>query len=221
MSTVQFNVTKRDSLGKEASKKFRRDGLIPAVVYGKNKENLNINVNHLKLKQIFKSDAGENTIIEMQVEDSDIKKKVLLKEAHLDTLTSNPIHLDFYEINESEKVIVSCPLKFTGKPEGVKNGGVIQTLANEVQVQCLPENIPNNIEIDIAHLEIGETFRVEDLTEVEGVDIVSNPNSTVLSILAPRLITETQEASSEEEGEEQQEESSEEKPAESDKEEGK
>ena len=221
MSTVQFNVTKRDSLGKEASKKFRRDGLIPAVVYGKKKENLNINVNHLKLKQIFKSDAGENTIIEMQVEDSDIKKKVLLKEAHLDTLTSNPIHLDFYEINESEKVKVSCPLKFTGKPEGVKNGGVIQTLANEVQVQCLPENIPNNIEIDIAHLEIGETFRVEDLTEVEGVDIVSNPNSTVLSILAPRLITETQEASSEEEGEEQQEESSEEKPAESDKEEGK
>ena len=221
MSTVQFNVTKRDSLGKEASKKFRRDGLIPAVVYGKNKENLNINVNHLKLKQIFKSDAGENTIIEMQVEDSDIKKKVLLKEAHLDTLTSNPIHLDFYEINESEKVKVSCPLKFTGKPEGVKNGGVIQTLANEVQVQCLPENIPNNIEIDIAHLEIGETFRVEDLTEVEGVDIVSNPNSTVLSILAPRLITETQEASSEEEGEEQQEESSVEKPAESDKEEGK
>ena len=221
MSTVQFNVTKRDSLGKEASKKFRRDGLIPAVVYGKNKENLNINVNHLKLKQIFKSDAGENTIIEMQVEDSDIKKKVLLKEAHLDTLTSNPIHLDFYEINESEIVNVSCPLKFTGKPEGVKNGGVIQTLANEVQVQCLPENIPNNIEIDIAHLEIGETFRVEDLTEVEGVDIVSNPNSTVLSILAPRLITETQEASSEEEGEEQQEESSEEKPAESDKEEGK
>ena len=221
MSTVQFNVTKRDSLGKEASKKFRRDGLIPAVVYGKNKENLNINVNHLKLKQIFKSDAGENTIIEMQVEDSDIKKKVLLKEAHLDTLTSNTIHLDFYEINESEKVKVSCPLKFTGKPEGVKNGGVIQTLANEVQVQCLPENIPNNIEIDIAHLEIGETFRVEDLTEVEGVDIVSNPNSTVLSILAPRLITETQEASSEEEGEEQQEESSEEKPAESDKEEGK
>ena len=221
MSTVQFNVTKRDSLGKEASKKFRRDGLIPAVVYGKNKENLNINVNHLKLKQIFKSDAGENTIIEMQVEDSDIKKKVLLKEAHLDTLTSNPIHLDFYEINESEKVKVSWPLKFTGKPEGVKNGGVIQTLANEVQVQCLPENIPNNIEIDIAHLEIGETFRVEDLTEVEGVDIVSNPNSTVLSILAPRLITETQEASSEEEGEEQQEESSEEKPAESDKEEGK
>ena len=85
----------------------------------------------------------------------------------------------------------------------------------------MPENIPNNIEIDIAHLEIGETFRVEDLTEVEGVDIVSNPNSTVLSILAPRLITETQEASSEEEGEEQQEESSEEKPAESDKEEGK
>ena len=221
MSTVQFNVTKRDSLGKEASKKFRRDGLIPAVVYGKNKENLNINVNHLKLKQIFKSDAGENTIIEMQVEDSDIKKKVLLKEAHLDTLTSNPIHLVFYEIIESEKVKVSCPLKFTGKPEGVKNGGVIQTLANEVQVQCLPENIPNNIEIDIAQLEIGETFRVEDLTEVEGVDIVSNPNSTVLSILAPRLITETQEASSEEEGEEQQEESSEEKPAESDKEEGK
>ena len=89
---------------------------------------------------------------------SDIKKKVLLKEAHLDTLTSNPIHLDFYEINESEKVKVSCPLKFTGKPEGVKNGGVIQTLANEVQVQCLPENIPNNIEIDIKTSRIVNPF---------------------------------------------------------------
>ncbi|MEC9381943.1 MAG: 50S ribosomal protein L25 [Thermodesulfobacteriota bacterium] len=223
MPTVQFNVTKRDLLGKEASKKFRKDGLVPAVVYGKNKENLNINVDHLKLKKIFKSEAGENTIIEMQVEDSDIKKIVLLKEAHLDTLTSNPLHLDFYEINEGEEVKVSCPLKFIGKPEGVKSGGVIQTLTNEVQVQCLPANIPNNIEVEISSLEIGETLRVENIPDIEGVDVISNPQSTVLSILAPRLVVETEakeDEPSEEEGE-GKEASTEEKPTESDKEEAK
>ena len=191
MITVELEVFKRESLGKQANKKYRKDGFVPAVIYGKNKENLNILIDPIKLKKLLKNEAGENTIIEMKLEKSDLKKNVLLKDAHLDTLTSDPLHLDFYEITDGVDVKVSSPLLFEGKPEGVKNGGVIQTLSNEIKIKCLPTNIPNVIEINISDLNIGDTLRVKDIKPMDGIEILSNPESTIISILAPRLVVET------------------------------
>ena len=191
MITVELEVFNRESLGKQANKKYRKDGFIPAVIYGKNKDNLNILVDPIKLKKLLKNEAGENTIIEMKLDKSDLKKNVLLKDAHLDTLTSDPLHLDFYEITEGMDVKVSAPLLFTGKPEGVKNGGVIQTLSNEIKIECLPTNIPNIIEINISDLNIGDTLRVKDIKPMDGIEILSNPESTIISVLAPRLVVET------------------------------
>src|SRR6056300_218977 len=191
MITVELEVLKRESLGKEANKKYRDQGLVPAVVYGKNKENLNILVDPKTLKKILRRDSGENTILEISVTESDVKKNVLLKDAHIDTLTSNPLHLDFYEITEGELVKVPCPINFVGKHEGVKSGGVIQKLSEEVKVQCLPDKIPNNIEVDISSLNIGDTLRIEDLKKIDGIDFLSNPKSTLISILAPRVVVET------------------------------
>ena len=192
MITVELEVFKRESLGKQANKKYRKDGFVPAVIYGKNKENLNILIDPIKLKKLLKNEAGENTIIEMKLDKSDLKKNVLLKDAHLDTLTSDPLHLDFYEITDGVDVKVSSPLLFEGKPEGVKNGGVIQTLSNEIKIKCLPTNIPNVIEINISDLNIGDTLRVKDIKPMDGIEILSNPESTIISILAPRLVVETQ-----------------------------
>ena len=191
MITVELEVFKRESLGKQANKKYRKDGYVPAVIYGKNKENLNILIDPIKLKKLLKNEAGENTIIEMKLDKSDLKKNVLLKDAHLDTLTSDPLHLDFYEITDGVDVKVSSPLLFEGKPEGVKNGGVIQTLSNEIKIKCLPTNIPNVIEINISDLNIGDTLRVKDIKPMDGIEILSNPESTIISILAPRLVVET------------------------------
>ena len=190
MITIELEVFNRESLGKQANKKYRKDGFIPAVIYGKNKDNLNILVDPIKLKKLLKNEAGENTIIEMKLDKSDLKKNVLLKDAHLDTLTSDPLHLDFYEITEGMDVKVSAPLLFTGKPEGVKNGGVIQTLSNEIKIECLPTNIPNIIEINISDLNIGDTLRVKDIKPMDGIEILSNPESTIISVLAPRLVVE-------------------------------
>ena len=191
MITVELEVFKRESLGKQANKKYRKDGFVPAVIYGKNKENLNILIDPIKLKKLLKNEAGENTIIEMKLDKSDLKKNVLLKDAHLDTLTSDPLHLDFYEITDGVDVKVSSPLLFEGKPEGVENGGVIQTLSNEIKIKCLPTNIPNVIEINISDLNIGDTLRVKDIKPMDGIEILSNPESTIISILAPRLVVET------------------------------
>ena len=191
MITVELEVFKRESLGKQANKKYRKDGFVPAVIYGKNKENLNILIDPIKLKKLLKNEAGENTIIEMKLDKSDLKKNVLLKDAHLDTLTSDPLHLDFYEITDGVDVKVSSPLLFEGKPEGVKNGGVNQTLSNEIKIKCLPTNIPNVIEINISDLNIGDTLRVKDIKPMDGIEILSNPESTIISILAPRLVVET------------------------------
>ena len=201
MITVELEVFNRESLGKQANKKYRKDGFIPAVIYGKNKDNLNILVDPIKLKKLLKNEAGENTIIEMKLDKSDLKKNVLLKDAHLDTLTSDPLHLDFYEITEGMDVKVSAPLLFTGKPEGVKNGGVIQTLSNEIKIECLPTNIPNIIEIDISDLNIGDTLRVKDIKPMNGIEILSNPESTIISVLAPRLVVETTETDADESSE--------------------
>ena len=204
MIIVEMNAIKRDALGKQANNKIRKSGLVPAVVYGRNKENLNISIDGKELKKVLSgTEARENTIISISVEGLDEKRKVLLKEAHLDTLTSAPLHFDFYEITDGEKLKLVCPLNFIGKPEGVKNGGVIQTLSNQVTIECVPENIPNEITVDISSMNIGDTLFVSDLPSEEGVTILSNPKSTTISILAPRVVTEeTTETEGTEEGEE-------------------
>jgi large subunit ribosomal protein L25 len=191
MIIVEMNAVKREELGKQANNKIRKDGLVPAVVYGRNKKNINISIDGKELKKVLSgTEARENTIISISIEGTDEKRKVLLKEAHLDTLTSAPLHFDFYEITDGEKLKLVCPLNFIGKPEGVKNGGVIQTLSNQVSIECVPEKIPNNITIDISDLEIGDTLFVENLPVEDGVTILSNPKSTTISILAPRIMTE-------------------------------
>ena len=191
MIIVEMNAVKREELGKQANNKIRKDGLVPAVVYGRNKKNINISINGKELKKVLSgTEARENTIISISIEGTDEKRKVLLKEAHLDTLTSAPLHFDFYEITDGEKLKLVCPLNFIGKPEGVKNGGVIQTLSNQVSIECVPEKIPNDITVDISDLEIGDALFVEDLPAEDGVTILSNPKSTTISILAPRLMTE-------------------------------
>ena len=191
MIIVEMNAVKREELGKQANNKIRKDGLVPAVVYGRNKKNINISIDGKDLKKVLSgTEARENTIISISIEGTDEKRKVLLKEAHLDTLTSAPLHFDFYEITDGEKLKLVCPLNFIGKPEGVKNGGVIQTLSNQVSIECVPEKIPNNITVDISDLEIGDTLFVEDLPAEDGVTILSNPKSTTISILAPRIMTE-------------------------------
>ena len=191
MIIVEMNAVKREELGKQANNKIRKDGLVPAVVYGRNKKNINISIDGKELKKVLSgTEARENTIISISIEGTDEKRKVLLKEAHLDTLTSAPLHFDFFEITDGEKLKLVCPLNFIGKPEGVKNGGVIQTLSNQVSIECVPEKIPNNITVDISDLEIGDTLFVENLPVEDGVTILSNPKSTTISILAPRLMTE-------------------------------
>tara|TARA_B110000438_G_C15659320_1_gene583150 strand:+ start:294 stop:953 length:660 start_codon:yes stop_codon:yes gene_type:complete len=203
MVIVEMNVTKREDLGKQANNKIRKSGLVPAVVYGKNKENVNISVDPKELKKLLSSTvARENSIISISIDGDKEKRKVLLKEAHLDTLTSAPLHLDFYEITDGEKLKLVCPLTFIGKPEGVKQGGVIQTLSNQISIECVPENIPNEIRIDISDLNIGDTLFVKDLPVEEGVTVLSNPESTTISVLAPRIVTEEVEAEEGEEGEE-------------------
>ena len=158
MVIVEMNVTKREDLGKQANNKIRKSGLVPAVVYGKNKENVNISVDPKELKKLLSSTvARENSIISISIDGDKEKRKVLLKEAHLDTLTSAPLHL---------------------------------------------ENIPNEIRIDISDLNIGDTLFVKDLPVEEGVTVLSNPESTTISVLAPRIVTEEVEAEEGEEGEE-------------------
>ena len=206
MIIVEMNAVKREELGKQANNKIRKDGLVPAVVYGRNKKNINISINGKELKKVLSgTEARENTIISISIEGTDEKRKVLLKEAHLDTLTSAPLHFDFYEITDGEKLKLVCPLNFIGKPEGVKNGGVIQTLSNQVLIECVPEKIPNEITVDISDLEIGDTLFVEDLPPKDGVTILSNPKSTTISILAPRLVTEETTDAEGEEGAESEE----------------
>ncbi|MBT3475568.1 50S ribosomal protein L25 [bacterium] len=206
MIVVEMNAEKRQELGKQANNKIRKNGLVPAVVYGRNKKNINISIDGKELKRVLSAtEARENTIISISIEGTDEKRKVLLKEAHLDTLTSAPLHFDFYEITDGEKLKLVCPLNFIGKPEGVKNGGVIQTLSNQVLIECVPEKIPNDITVDISDLEIGDTLFVEDLPPKDGVTILSNPKSTTISILAPRLVTEETTDAEGEEGAESEE----------------
>jgi large subunit ribosomal protein L25 len=217
-------VSKRVRMGKSGARAIRKEGNVPAILYGKGQEPLALVINPGDLKQALSTDAGENTLLEIIVEnDSEGTKKLsLLREIQYDYLTSKPIHFDFQTLDVSKKITVNVPVVITGRSKGVIEGGILEEILREISVECLPEDIPNSFEVEVTELEIGNSIHVNTLEVTEGVDILHDENETIVTVQAPRIeVVETEEeeevegvegeeAAEAEEGEESQEESSEE-----------
>ena len=185
MDFVELKANLREEKGKELNKKLRNSGMVPGVVYRKGEKTLSLKIESKSLAKALQTDAGENVIIKLFVEGDKKEKEriVVIKEIQRDPVKDSLVHLDLNEISLTETLKVKVPLVSKGEAFGVKQeGGVLQHVMWEVEVECLPTNIPDKIEADITNLKIGGTLSLKDILPPEGVKILGDPESIVFSV---------------------------------------
>jgi large subunit ribosomal protein L25 len=193
MEEIILEVGAREELGRGKVKEVRRKGFIPGIIYSKGKEPQALKVPHRELLRLVHEHRIENIVINLKVSDggkkSDEKAKTrpcLIKEIQYDPLRGDIIHVDFNEISLSTTVKVSVPVVALGEPIGVKQeGGSLEHILWEVEVECLPTNIPEEIKVDVSQLKIGDAVHIKDITFPEKVKVLNDPDATVLSVIAP------------------------------------
>ncbi|HIE32481.1 MAG TPA: 50S ribosomal protein L25/general stress protein Ctc [Thermodesulfobacteriaceae bacterium] len=185
MKQVPFTVEVRKKTGKEMAKKLRRQGLIPAILYGPQTDPLPLVAKLNELKKILQRYRGESLIFNLTVVDNGntSQRMALIKELQYHPVTDEIIHADFYEIRMDRPVEVDVPIKVVGKAKGVEKGGLLEVIMREITVACLPNQIPDSIEVDVTELDMGDTLHVRDLTPPEGMKFVEDPDEPVVTII--------------------------------------
>ncbi|MDD4456090.1 MAG: 50S ribosomal protein L25/general stress protein Ctc [Syntrophotalea acetylenica] len=199
MAQTELNVSLREGLGKGTARSLRREGLVPAVMYGKGVAACALTVEPKKLAAILESEAAWNTLITLKGEGDFDGKVVILKDMQLDPVRGVPLHVDFQALNLKEKAHVMVPLVAVGKSEGEKQGGNLQVIRHEIELVCLPTNIPGSLEVDVTGLNIGDALHASDLRLPAGVELPPDVNFTVVTVTGRSSETEESAASVEEE----------------------
>lgn len=188
-----LSAEKRDTRGKNEARRLRAAGRIPAVLYGGAAETVALAVDPKTLSRILHSDSGVNTLIALDVEGE--TTRVIVKDYLLDPVKHHLLHADFYRLAMDKPITVTVPIELTGEAKGVKQlGGLLDFVHREVEIECLPSDIPERIEIDVTDLAIGQSVRLRDLAESARWTPVSDPDTLILHVSAPRVTAETAEA---------------------------
>lgn len=204
MKTISVKATLRRGTGKGVARKLRREGLLPAVIYGGGRpESTSIAIPMSEVRKV----KHHHGLINLDIGDE--KRTCILKDIQYNFLGDVPIHLDFQEVKFGETITVTVDLEFVGTPIGVsEEGGVLEEILREIQIQTLPRNIPNAIVVDVSKLHVGDVLHVKDLNLPEGVKVLENPDEAVAIVSekaaeeeAPSEETVPEEETPEEQGE--------------------
>lgn len=187
MEAITLEAQDRD-VGKKATRAVRRAGNVPCVLYGHHTDSVSFQIPEASLKQLIYT--TETHVVNVKLDGKEYS--CILKDADLHPVTDRPIHADFLVLEAGEMVTLVVPVRYHGTPLGQKEGGNTQVILHEIEVRCLPQDIPAHIEVDIAGLNIGDAIHIEDL-EVEGAEIIGRPEQTVVTVVAPRALEEVEE----------------------------
>ncbi|CAG7652067.1 General stress protein CTC [Paenibacillus solanacearum] len=193
MSTV-MKAEVRTSSTKGERKQLRAQGKVPGVVYGKKVPQTAISIDQKELLAVLKSNP--HAIIDMDVPQAG-KQPVMISEVQRDPLSRQLLHVDFHQINMDEPVNTTVRLEFTGDPVGVQTGGILQIQRHEVDIRCLPNQIPSVIQVDVSKLEIGENLLVSELALAGNIELKSDPHDVLATILLPQKEAEPEAADEE------------------------
>ncbi|WP_306598781.1 50S ribosomal protein L25 [Geothrix sp. 21YS21S-2] len=163
MTQEIIQVALRESIGKAASKGLRKQGMIPAVIYGLNEPPVAIAISPKTVARIIASDTGMNSLIHLQREGTEIKRHVIIKDVQRDPVTRRLVHVDLMRVDPDHKVKVKVRIVLKGTPIGVKEGGLLDFTHREIEVECLPSFIPAHIDVNVDHLKVGESLRLDQL----------------------------------------------------------
>lgn len=188
MKEITLSAEKREGKGKEASHKVRQNGSIPGVIYGPEVEPITIAVKTIELATLIRREGRTNMLIDLNVGGEDSPRKVIIRELQRDPVTSIPKHIDLYQVSLKRKLNIAVQVNLVGLAEGVKNsGGILQQVRREIDIACLPTEIPDTVEIDVTEMSIGDSIHVEQI-ELEGVDILTDKKLTIATVVPPTVI---------------------------------
>lgn len=188
MEKILVKADIRAEIGKGSARGLRREGVLPAVMYGEGKSTL-LKLDSKEIQKLIYTGAGEHALITLELNEGDSRTSehpVLIKEYQKEPLTDELLHVDFLEVSLKKKIKVTIPLVITKEPAGIKMGGIMQHRVREIEVECLPTQIPDKVEIDAGHVEIGHSMHVSDIPLLEGVKIITDPSEVILSVTAPK-----------------------------------
>jgi len=189
MQQIELEVSLRSEKGKGAARRIRREGKIPAVLYGRRMETFHLTLRPEDLRKILTRGARENTLIGLKVDGPGAEKisnqVVMLKDVQVHPLTQSYLHADFYAVSMDVKIEVEVPVHLTGKAEGTKVGGILAQSLRELKIRCLPSDIPDSISVDVSPLKIGDSLHVRDIPPSDKYEILTDANFTLVSVTPP------------------------------------
>ena len=186
MKTIELSVEKRPTTGKNEARRDRAAGRVPAVVYGAGKANVPISVDRKALSDVFREGAGENAIFLLKLSGSDQSRHAMIREMQRDPVSRKPLHIDFVRVLMDVKITLKVPIEIVGVARGVKTDfGILDIVTREIEIECLPSNIPAHLSVDVTELGIGDAIRVSEIPAAAGVTIVDNPEKVVVHVAHP------------------------------------
>ena len=197
METVEITIHRRSDTGKGAARRMRRSGQVPAVLYGPKRTLALVSVDAEQVERRLVRLEGSHLIRLVNADGADAElheRMVLVREMQRHPVTGLVLHADFYEVDLTERLVVSIPLHFVGKAAGVVAGGILQPILREIEVECLPTEIPGFVEVDVSGLGIHDAIHLADLGLPEGVQAVGEPTQTLVTVLPPTVEAQPAEA---------------------------
>ena len=183
MAEITLEVSRRENTGKEQAKKLRRDGKVPAVVYGGHREPVAITVDRKAVSELIqKSEHGIRSIFLLKMADSDQQRHAMIKDLTINPISRKMTHIDFVRVVMDEVIRTTVPVHIVGTSIGVKEGGLLDFQVRELHVECLPNAIPDAIDVDVTELAHHEYVRVKDLKLPEGVKVLEDAERVVVGV---------------------------------------
>jgi large subunit ribosomal protein L25 len=185
---LELDAALREENGNVSVSQLREEGLVPGVLYGRERETVSIKADAKEVATIL----GGNAIIDLTLDD-DTTQPVMVKEVQKDVITRDLLHIDLYQIDLDQKITIEVPVTVVGQPEGVKEGGLLNHILREIEIECLPTDIPKSIDVNVEELEIGDSVSVGEIDVTEEIEITVDETETVATVVLPDELDEEDE----------------------------
>lgn len=195
MAIVILKSTRRDGVGKGVARRLREAGRVPAIYYGRGEEPVALSLHAKEIETLLHGASASNVIVDLKVEGAAAAdRKAILREVQRHPVRGTILHVDLQHISLSERITVEVPIVLVGVPTGVKDGGgILEHILREVEVECLPTDIPQNFSIDVSHLNIGDSVHVSDIAK-GNVDVLTEAEQPVATVVPPTVLEEVKPA---------------------------
>ena len=188
MEVFDLKITQRNTFGKSSARALRRQGLVPAVLYGPKRDSVPLTISPLDLDKIYKDSGTERVILNLKIDNGGTQDvTVVVKEVQVAPVTGQYLHIDFYEISLNEEIVVNVPVEVTGRSQGVERGGFLQVVRHQLEISCIPTDMPDKIEVDVTNLDIGDSIHIGDLDLGDKVRVLVDTGLTVVTVVPPTV----------------------------------